>query len=193
MRITRGEFKGRRIKPPEDIRPVSEMVRKACFDILGREVEGRSVLDLFSGSGALGIEAISCGARQAVFVDSSQHSCSIIRQNIADLGLKDLSQVIVGEAVMAISRFYCQRRKFDLVFLDPPYYQGLLRKALQAFSEYDIVTNLGYLVGFCYCKDELFSAGLKGFSLVSDKKYGQTRLVVYRKEDEEPRHISGNV
>ncbi|MFH1503778.1 MAG: 16S rRNA (guanine(966)-N(2))-methyltransferase RsmD [Candidatus Omnitrophota bacterium] len=181
MKIIGGKFKGRNIEAPKDIRPVSVMVRKACFDIFRGEVEGRNVLDLFAGSGSLGIEALSQGACGSTFVDSSKRGLRVLQKNITFLGIDSKSEVHLKDSLSAVKDFFTYRKYFDIVFLDPPYSSQMLRKTLQALEEYDILTPSGYIVAFCYWKDDFFEDCGK-FSLIVHKKYGQTLLLIYRKK-----------
>jgi 16S rRNA (guanine966-N2)-methyltransferase len=125
MRVTGGESRGVRLRTLKGslTRPTADQVRKAIFDILGPEVEGARVLDLFAGSGALGIEALSRGAADAVFVESSREACSIILDNLVATGLRGRGVVRRADA----ERFLARRASnpFDLAFLDPPYARGL--------------------------------------------------------------------
>ncbi|MBU2102667.1 MAG: RsmD family RNA methyltransferase, partial [Candidatus Omnitrophica bacterium] len=121
MRILRGEYKGRNLVAPRDIRPVSVLVRKACFDILSQEVSGRRVLDLFAGSGALGIEALSSGAQSAVFVDVQRPSIEALRRNLKILSIIGQASVFIKDAASAVKDFAAAGQHFDLIFLDPPY------------------------------------------------------------------------
>ncbi len=181
MRILEGKFKRRNLTVPSGIRPVSSRVRKSCFDILRGEVPGRRVLDLFAGSGSLGLEALSQGAEEALFLDSNSHSVAAIRKNLCSLGINSSEKVFLKDSASGIKDFFTIGRKFDLIFLDPPYYQGFLTKILQLIEEYDIVTDSGYLVVFCSLKDDFIQAR-RGFSLIVSKKYGQTHLLIYRKD-----------
>ncbi len=182
MRILSGEFKGRKIFTPEGIRPVSERVRKSCFDILGDQVKGKRVLDLFSGSGSLGFEAISRGAEFCVFIDANRKGISAVRRNISALALSAKTQSYLKDSFLAVKDFFAAKTTFDLIFLDPPYYREILIKSLQQLSQYDILSPSGYLVAFCYQKDAFLNES--GDSrLLLQKKYGQTLLLVYRKED----------
>src|SRR3989338_4481511 len=138
MRILSGELKGRKIFTPEGIRPVSERVRKSCFDILGSEVQGKKVLDLFSGSGSLGFEALSRGAGSCVFIDSNQKVLLAVRKNISALCLEAKAQSYLKDSFRAVKDFFTAKASFDLIFLDPPYHRGMLTKSLQQLSEYDI-------------------------------------------------------
>lgn len=180
MKIITGEFKGRNIEVPPDVRPVSMRVKESCFSMLGSEVQAKNILDLFAGSGSLGLEAISRGAAQAVFIDSNFRSLNIVRDNISSLGLDQRAKSYLKKESDAIKAFERAGASFDIVFLDPPYYEGLLIKALQQLEEYDILTPSGYLVGFCSIKDD-FLENSKVFSLIVHKKYGKTRLLIYRK------------
>jgi len=182
MQIIQGQFKAKRLVCASGTRPVAVHLRKSCFDILGSEVSGKHILDLFAGTGALGLEALSLGAATLVCIDKENQAVEAIRANIATLGCALRAGVYLKEAVSAVRDFFTQRRSFDIIFVDPPYYQGILRKALQALEEYDIVTPFGYVVGFCYHKDEFLKES-KRFSLLVEKKYGQTLLLIYRREE----------
>lgn len=180
MKIIGGNFKGRNLVSPQEIRPVALKVRKACFDVLGREVEGREFLDLFAGSGALGFEALSRGVTAGVFVDIKKSCIQAVKKNLSCLNVSSKVEVCLKDAFSAVKDFSEAGRKFGIIFLDPPYYNALLIKALQTLKGYDILTPLGYIVGFCYSKDEYFMEN-SPFSLIIDKKYGQTRLLIYTK------------
>jgi 16S rRNA (guanine966-N2)-methyltransferase len=125
MRVTGGDAKGARLRTlrSADTRPTADQVRKAIFDILGPQVEGTRVLDLFAGSGALGIEALSRGAREAVFVESSREACSQILQNLLATGQRPKGVVRRAEAERWVTRKAAD--PFDLAFLDPPYARGI--------------------------------------------------------------------
>ncbi len=180
MKILGGTFKGRNIIAPRDARPVSVRVRKSCFDMLGDEVRDKSVLDVFCGSGSLAIEALSRGSGQAILIDSASGSISAAGKNISTLALESRVQIYQKDVFLAIRDFSVAGKQFDVIFMDPPYYQGMLKKALQAIAEYDILANSGYLVGFCYSKDD-YPKELGLFSLIVDKKYGQTKVLIYTK------------
>tara|TARA_B100000315_G_scaffold255935_1_gene300589 strand:- start:2226 stop:2780 length:555 start_codon:yes stop_codon:yes gene_type:complete len=182
MKIIAGNFKSRNITVPERIRPVSLRVKKSCFDILGSEAKNLDCLDLFSGSGSLGLEALSRGAKTVVFIDSQSSALKAIRANIKALDLSRQTQAYQKDAFLALKVLEAKKSKFGLVFLDPPYYKGLITKALQALEEYDIVAPFGYIICFCYIKDDFpQSTGL--FSLILEKNYGQSLLLIYQKQE----------
>lgn len=182
MRVILGSLKGRPLKVPQGIRPVSNLVKKACFDILSDVIEGKRVLELFAGSGALGIEALSLGAKEASFVDVERKSVAAIKENIASLGIAEKTKVYVKDAASAINDFYVYREKFDIIFLDPPYYEAKLINTLQNLDDYDILAPSGYIVSLCYIKDEHIKSS-KVFSVILEKKYGQTLLLVYTRKE----------
>ena len=129
MRVITGIARGRRLKEPNgmETRPTTDRVKEGIFSSIQFEVEGRKVLDLFGGTGQMGIEALSRGAAHCTFVDLQKQAVAIIRENVNSTGFADQSTVIQGDALAYLSR--C-REKFDLIFLDPPYESGLLEKAM---------------------------------------------------------------
>ncbi|MFH1771533.1 MAG: 16S rRNA (guanine(966)-N(2))-methyltransferase RsmD [Candidatus Omnitrophota bacterium] len=180
MKIITGLLKNRPIISPPGIRPVSNIVRKACFDILRGEFEGKAVLDLFAGSGALGIEALSNQARKCTFVDIKRPSVLAIKDNLDRYSLGQLASVCCLDAYSFLKKINGSKRRFDIIFLDPPYYKGMLKKSLQCIMEYDILTPLGYIVGFCYFKEDLCAID-KNFSEICRRRYGQTSLLLIQK------------
>lgn len=180
MRIIQGMLRGRLLTVPSHIRPASTRLKKSIFDVIGEEVTGASILDLFAGSGALGIEAISRGALRAHFVDMRKACAAVIRENLTALGLLVQGVVSVKDASRAIKNLSQKGESFRIVFLDPPYYQGMLKKALQTIDEYAIVAPSGYIVGLCYRNDS-YPRQLVHFEMIQEKDYGQSRLLVYRR------------
>ena len=177
MRIITGTARGRRLSAPEgrDVRPTPERVKEGLFSALQFDIEGRRVLDLFAGSGQLGLEALSRGARSAVFVDSSDESVKNVRKNIELTGFTDKAQVFLSDyAAFAAS----SRDIFDIAFLDPPYSAGLLMPALKAVLP--LMSDYGVIV--CEHPPEIIpeqSAG--GFSIRRSYRYGKVAVTVYRK------------
>lgn len=126
MRVIAGELKGRRILSPRgrDVRPTYDRVRESLFGILEPDIPGSLVLDLFAGSGSLGIEALSRGATEVVFVERSTAVLRVLEENITALGLEDRSFVLKGDALRLARDRRIPRAPFDLVFVDPPYSSG---------------------------------------------------------------------
>src|SRR5205807_1661531 len=116
-----GAARGRRLKAPKNIRPTMDMVKQAIFNMVGPDIQGSTVLDLFAGSGALGIEALSRGAAAVTFVDQQPRGLAILRQNLDALGFKDRAHIVRGDVVRWVEASPDAVRKADFVFLDPPY------------------------------------------------------------------------
>ena len=152
MKIIGGKFKNRNIYMPVDIRPTQNLTRKALFDILGQDLEGITFLDLFAGSGAVGLEAVSRGAKRVVFVEKTPKSLEAIMENVELLGLPMLArdgldyQVIEEDAFATIKMLGRKKERFDIVFLDPPYGLGLSKKALNVISRYDILQPTSWVI-----------------------------------------------
>ncbi len=123
MRVIGGSARGRRLAAPRGrgTRPTADRVREALFNILGEAVRGSAVLDLFAGSGALGIEALSRGAASAVFVDSDRSALACLRSNLENLGFESQSTVIKAESLSYVRKMASESGSFDLIFADPPY------------------------------------------------------------------------
>ena len=142
MRVITGICRGRRLLEPagRDVRPTTDQVKEAMFNIIQFDVEGRKVLDLFAGTGQLGIEALSRGAADCLFVDSSRDSVRLVQENLRRCGLT--ARVLQCDALGILK----SGEKFDLIVLDPPYGSGLEAKAIEAVKEFDILTRGGIMV-----------------------------------------------
>lgn len=182
MRVITGTARGRRLQTLEgnDVRPTTDKVKEALFSIVQFELEGRRVLDLFAGSGQLGIEALSRGADSCVFVDASKKAAEVVRANLAATGLARKGSVIHGDALRYLQT---SRDVFDVAFLDPPYGTGTLQQALTLLP--GRVRPSGVIV--CESpKGEAMPAQVGDFSLWRTYQYSKVTLTVYRvpqKED----------
>src|SRR3977135_3376474 len=134
LRVSGGEAKGRRLKAPKGIRPTQGMVKQAIFNLVGPGIEGADVLDLFAGSGALGIEALSRGAAAVTFVDHQARGLAILRQNLDVLGLKERSRIVRGDVVRWLEASPDTVKRAGVVFLDPPYDDLVLDRALKVLD-----------------------------------------------------------
>ena len=144
MRVISGAFRGRRLKEPPgfDIRPTSDMVKESIFNIVQFDIEGRRVLDLFAGTGQLGIEALSRGAKSVVFVDSSSDAVKLIRENIKICGVSGVSEIYRRDALSFLK--YCE--PFDLIFSDPPFDSQLSAAAINKIIEFDKLNANGIII-----------------------------------------------
>jgi 16S rRNA (guanine(966)-N(2))-methyltransferase RsmD len=177
MRVITGTAKGRRLEAPAGLetRPTSERTKEAMFSIVQFEIEQASVLDLFAGSGQLGIEALSRGAQQAVFVDSSRDATAVIQSNLLKTRLDDKARVILGDC---LSFLRTTADMFDLVFLDPPYGSNLLDPLLEALSGRMQPT------GIVLCETEKKTNLPVTLAHLTERKdyfYGKTKVSVYRR------------
>ena len=183
MRIIAGKFKSRGIEMPRGIRPTSDKVREALFEILKARIEGASFLDLYCGSGAMALEAFSRGARKVTFVDDSPKSIGTLKKNLKQLGISGLSSIDIytKDAIKMLGTFKAKSMFFDLVFMDPPYYKDLAKNTLIAISNYDILARNAIIVAEVYKKEELpLEAGaMKKFRTA---QYGDTKLEFYKNE-----------
>ena len=181
MRVITGTARGRRLKELEGLetRPTTDRVKEGVFNIIQFDIEGRRVLDLFAGTGQLGIEALSRGAASAVFVDQRRDAASIIRENLKLTGLSDRARVVNGEAMAFLSS---QRERFDLIFLDPPYAAGLWEPALEAISRFDILSNHGIIICESPCEQDL--PGMEEpYFLHRTYRYGKIKITTYHREE----------
>lgn len=173
MRVVAGELGGRRLRAPAaGTRPTSDRVREALFSILG-DVSGLRVLDLFAGSGALGIEALSRGAAGATFVDSSRAAAGVIRANLAALGIE--AAVVRGDALRFLDGAYGEP-PFDLVFADPPYDSAVRLASALAERLPAITAQHALIVTESHKREPL----LLPFELLRERTYGDTRIAVHR-------------
>ena len=178
MKIISGISKGAKLAMPKGIRPTQNKVRKALFDILG-DITGLSFLELFAGSGAIGFEALSKGIGELVFVEDKRDCVLAIEKNITALGAV-ACQLYQKDAQEAIKLFHKNNRRFQLIFLDPPYHQSQAKKTLLNLSTYDILAPNGFIIVQHFKKDDL-PAQLGVLSLFRQSKYGDTLLSFYSK------------
>ena len=180
MRVIGGKFKGTPLKVYSNIRPTSFRIRKGIFDLIREVIDGCVVLDLFAGSGALGIEALSWGAKEVVFVDIHKGCIRTVRHNISRLNILSFSQLLLKDSFKAIRDFKAKDIKFDIIFVDPPYYKDMAKKALQTLDAYDILAPSGYIVVLSY-QHEMVGNYYHNFKILVVKNYGQSRLCIYKK------------
>ncbi|MBN2452753.1 MAG: 16S rRNA (guanine(966)-N(2))-methyltransferase RsmD [Candidatus Omnitrophica bacterium] len=195
MRIIGGEFRSRLISAPKgvDIRPTQDKVREAIFNILG-DISGRNVLELFAGSGAIGIEAISRGAGHVTFVDNNPRCINTIRDNLCSLGVDAARyDIIKADAVSIPARLNKSGRKFDVIFLDPPYYHDIAKNCLINIDAYDILAPIGLVFVEHFKKDSLAS-DLKTLAFSQERRYGDAMVTIYGRHDKDQNSgLSGNI
>ncbi|MHC1727185.1 MAG: 16S rRNA (guanine(966)-N(2))-methyltransferase RsmD [Syntrophobacteraceae bacterium] len=181
MRIIAGAFRGRRLIAPKDqkIRPTIDRVREAIFSMIAADVPDARVLDLFAGTGAMGLEALSRGAAFSVFVDQNAVAVRIIRSNIELCGARDRSRVVHEPAASAIQRLASKGELFDLIFMDPPYGKGYIGQALEAL---DVVAEKGALLIAERHKRDEAPQSLGPWIKDRERRYGDTLIALYSLE-----------
>ncbi len=175
MRIIGGAFKRRLISFPKTklTRPVTDQAKETIFNILGERVESRTVLDLFAGSGSLGLEALSRGAKEVCFVDWSEESHSCVAKNLRSLGLSASGYFLKLAAAGALKRLGNEHKAFDLIFLDPPHNKGLIKKTLLLLDGSGIVHPSAIVVAG-HSNLERLPDTLKTLWVARSVKIGQT-------------------
>ena len=179
MRVITGTARGRRLLEPEgmDTRPTTDRVKEGIFSSIQFEIEGRRVLDLFGGTGQMGIEALSRGAAHCTFLDLRKEAVGVMRENLKRTGFAEDAAVVQGDYLAFLTR--C-KEKFDLIFLDPPYGTGMLEKAMEIITEIDIVSENGIIV--CESALETELPELKApYERGKDYRYGKIKITVYRR------------
>ncbi|MDO5123586.1 MAG: 16S rRNA (guanine(966)-N(2))-methyltransferase RsmD [Eubacteriales bacterium] len=181
MRVITGTARGKKLETLKgnDVRPTTDMVKEAVFSIIQFQIPGRRFLDMFSGSGQMGIEALSRGAKEAYFLDMSRDAISVIKKNLEATGLSDRGKVA---NVDSLSFVKTTGEKFDVVFLDPPYGKGICEKALEVLPR---VMNRG---GVIICETEISETLPEtsgDFALDRTYRYGKIKITTYRLPEEE--------
>lgn len=180
MKVLGGKLRGRLLKAPksEATRPTTSLVRKALFDILQPHIHDSVFLDLFAGSGAMGIEALSRGAKEAIFVDSQPQAIRCIHDNLTTLDLSAL--VIQSDIFKALTKFAKQNRLFDIIYADPPYsHSRLYRELLSWIDNSSILATHGFLFLESPTDLSLEDTALKHLKPLPSREYGATRLTQY--------------
>lgn len=182
MRVIAGSLRGRRFRAPagKDTRPTSDRVRESMFNLIGPLPAGGVVLDLFAGSGALGIEALSRGAGRAVFVEKARGALAALRENLATLGLQTMARVVPGDSLADLP---LADGPFDLVLLDPPYGSGVAPAILR-----DVTAGVapGGIVVLEHSSEEPPPEAPEGLALWKTRRYGGTSVTLYARAEESP-------
>ncbi|MBZ0220345.1 MAG: 16S rRNA (guanine(966)-N(2))-methyltransferase RsmD [Candidatus Methylomirabilis sp.] len=180
MRIIGGSLKGRRLASfrGPGIRPTSDKVRESVFNILPRDFPFRTVLDLYAGTGAMGIEALSRGAEEATFVESDKGAAQVIRKNLDICGQE--ARIIRKDAVKAVEELSRKGARFDLIIIDPPYSSELFASTLKAIGRGGLLSPEGVIVAESAKRAPLGEAELEGLTVFDQRRYGDT-LVYFLK------------
>ncbi len=188
VKIIGGKYKGRNFYMPASVRPTQNITRKALFDILGQDMDGIEFLELFAGSGAVGLEAMSRGAKKVIFVEHDPKCADVITQNLQLLlGASPRDdgfsyELVEGDSFAHIKMFARQKKKFDLIFLDPPYGLELGKKALKTLGAYDIL-HPNCVVVIEHGADEILPKIEGNLLRFEQRKYGKTFLSIYKQQE----------
>ena len=180
MRVITGTARGRKLGELQgmDTRPTTDQVKESMFNIIQFDIEGRRVLDLFGGTGQLGIEALSRGAESCTFVDQRREAVNLIRANLKHCQLSEHARVVQAESIGFLSSV---RDRYHLIFLDPPYKTNLLENAIKKIAEIDMLTENGIII--CESSAEKVLPELEApYHKGREYRYGKIKLTVYRKE-----------
>jgi 16S rRNA (guanine966-N2)-methyltransferase len=182
MRIVAGSAKGRTLAAPKSdavIRPTADRVRETIFNVLGQRCDGLSVLDLYAGTGAMGLEALSRGATNAVLVDRHREALDLCRLNSQALRFEAQVKIIEGDALSVATKLGAQGRRFHLIFADPPYRLNAGPSVLEVLTTSAVLKNDGVVV-IETGRDEEIAAEVAGFTRVDQRLLGSTRVAIFR-------------
>lgn len=179
MRIISGKYKGRVLKGFDinGTRPTMDRVKESLFAMIQNEIKESTCLDLFAGSGNLGIEALSNGAKECYFVDHNQIAIKTMKENCNLLGIKEESKIFHMDYKAALIFFQKQGIQFDFIFLDPPYSLNLINSILTSIKEYDLLKEHGFVI--CEYENEVVDTEL--FQLIKERRYGSKYIKIYQK------------
>ena len=180
MRVISGKARGTTLKTPDGLltRPTTDRVKEALFSIIQFDIPGAKVLDLFGGTGQLGIEALSRGAKSAVFVDCQKNACMLIRENLKRAHMEDSAKVICSDYADFLKK---SGESYNIILLDPPYAEKFLENALKMITEIDILQSGGIIVTERPVEKNL-DMDFPGYARSKDYKYSSTILTIYRKD-----------
>jgi 16S rRNA (guanine(966)-N(2))-methyltransferase RsmD len=197
MRISGGLAKGRRTAPKrliskvsgyDELRPTSSKVREALFDIMKDRIKGACFVDLYAGTGTVGLEALSRGAGKSIFVETNRIRAKMIRESALRFGFGDKAVVVEARAFEFLKRASAEKKKFDILFLDPPYFSEEIPKTLPLIGERELLEEGGTVIVEHFFKRKL-PERVGELIMIRSYRYGDTILTIYRKKDEIGRRV----
>lgn len=177
MRIVAGDFKGRKLETPlnNDIRPTSEKVKEALFSSISGNLYNAVCVDLFAGTGNLGLEALSRGASKCYFGDNSRVSIDLVRRNVAHCKADEWSVICFGDYEKVLNKIH---EPVDIFFIDPPYKQGLYEHCFELIRDLELLNEEGIIVAE-HATEDVFPDEMAGFVKIKDRKYGSMTFSIY--------------
>jgi 16S rRNA (guanine966-N2)-methyltransferase len=184
MRIITGIARGRMIKAPEgmDTRPTSDRVKESLFNIISKKLRDSIVLDLFAGTGNLGLESISRGAEKCIFVENNKHAYKVLKENIDLLKFQDKSETYFQEAFTTLKTLHRINQKHDIIFLDPPYGKGLIESSIKEIYNLDLLNSGGIIVSE-YDSEDNVPETIGKIKIYRTETYGRTKISFWTKEE----------
>jgi 16S rRNA (guanine966-N2)-methyltransferase len=188
MRVISGSARGRKLKTPKssETRPIMDRVKTALFDILAPDIVGMRVLDLFAGTGAVGIEALSRGADAATFIERSPDAWRLVRENLALTNLSDRAEVLRADAFAFLQQAAATNRRYDLIYVAPPQYAGLAARALAQLDETPLTETDGLVIVQIDPREraEVDALTLRHLRRYDERRYGSTLLLFYTHDED---------
>lgn len=188
MRVISGSARGRKLKSPKsgETRPIMDRVKTALFDILAPEIVGMRVLDLFAGTGAVGIEALSRGAAAATFIERSPDAWKLVRENLALTNLSDRAEVLRTDAFAFLQQAAAAKKRYDLVYVAPPQYEGMAARALSQLDTAPLTEPDGLVIVQIHPQErsDLDALSLDHLRLYDQRRYGSTLLLFYTHDED---------
>lgn len=186
LRVISGKARGLKLDAPknQDVRPTTDRVKESLFNMINSYIMDSNILDLFAGTGSLGIECLSRGAKNCVFVDKSKDSINIVRSNVKKARVENESTILNVDFKDAVKRLSTQNQKFDVIFMDPPYYENMFIECLKSIDKFNLLDEDGIIVVEHDTKD-LFEDSIGRLNKSREKKYGNTTLTFYKLEEQD--------
>ena len=186
LRVISGKARGLKLDTPknQDVRPTTDRVKESLFNMINSYIMDSNILDLFAGTGSLGIECLSRGAKNCVFVDKSKDSINIVRSNVKKARVENESTILNVDFKDAVKRLSTQNQKFDVLFMDPPYYENMFIECLKSIDKFNLLDEDGIIVVEHATKD-LFEDSIGRLNKSREKKYGNTTLTFYKLEEQD--------
>lgn len=184
MRVISGKVRGLKLDTPKnlDVRPTTDRVKESLFNIINPYIRESNILDLFAGTGSLGIECLSRGAKNCIFVDKSKESIGIVKSNIKKARVENESTILNIDFKDAVKRLSVQKQKFDVIFMDPPYYENMFIDCLKSIDELNLLKEDG-LVVVEHDTNDVFDDNIGRLYKSREKKYGNTTITFYKLEE----------
>ncbi|MGL5695053.1 MAG: 16S rRNA (guanine(966)-N(2))-methyltransferase RsmD [Peptostreptococcaceae bacterium] len=184
MRVISGKARGLKLDTPknQDVRPTTDRVKESLFNMINPYIRESNILDLFAGTGSLGIECLSRGAKKCVFIDKSKDSIKIVNSNVKKARVENESTVLNVDFKEAVKRLSAKNEKFDVIFMDPPYYENMFIECLKSIDELNLLVQDGIIVVEHDTKEK-FDDSIGNLYKSREKKYGNTTITFYKLED----------